>query len=551
MRTALLFSLALLSTVCASAADITVHKRARVEVPGERWYAKETVESWQPGQTAIIVCDMWDSHHCLNAVRRVVEMAPRMNEVLKNARERGVLIVHAPSSCMEPYQNHPGRKLAMSAPKAANLPEGISEWCRNIPAEDKGVYPIDQTKGGEDDDLAEHKVWADKLAALGRNPKAPWKSQVALLEIKDNDAISDSGVEIWNLLEARGIKNVVLLGVHTNMCVLGRPFGLRQLAKNGKNVVLMRDMTDTMYDPTQSPFVNHFTGTHLIVEHIEKFVCPTITSVDFLGGEAFRFGRDRRKIVMLIGDDEYKTEVSLPAFVTSTLEPLGFDVKIIHADSQDKNNFPGMAEAVKNADLVLVSVRRRLPPKDQLDALRQHVAAGKPLVGIRTACHAWCLRDAKQNEAALAKGQNSWPEFDPEVFGGHYTNHYGAGPQTKISVADGAKDHPILLGIASGGIVDNAFVGHGSLYKVAPLTASTTPLLMGTIEGQAAEPIAWTNLAGEKKARVFFTSLGHEGDFATPAFRKLLVNGIFWSLETPYPFGENIDQLLPTAVKAN
>src|SRR5829696_3537261 len=156
MRTALFASLALLSTASAFAADITVHKRARVQEPATGWIVKETQESWQPGQTAIIVCDMWDSHHCLNAVRRVVEMAPRMNEVLKTARERGVLIVHAPSSCMEPYKDHPGRKLAQSAPQAANLPTGISEWCRNIPAEDQGVYPIDQTKGGEDDNLAEH-----------------------------------------------------------------------------------------------------------------------------------------------------------------------------------------------------------------------------------------------------------------------------------------------------------------------------------------------------------------------------------------------------------
>jgi type 1 glutamine amidotransferase len=226
-------------------------------------------------------------------------------------------------------------------------------------------------------------------------------------------------------------------------------------------------------------------------------------------------------------------------------------VTIVNADSQDKNNFPGMAEAVTSADLVLVSVRRRLPPKDQLDALRQHVAAGKPLVGIRTACHAWTLRDEKLNAAAREKGQFSWFEFDPEVLGGHYTNHYGAGPQTKLSVAPAAQDHPILLGIAAGGgIVDNGFVGHGSLYKVAPLTGTTTPLLFGTIEGQQPEPVAWTNLAGEKQARVFFTSLGHEGDFQNAAFRKLLTNGIFWTLDSPYPFGENLEKLLPTAVKA-
>ena len=288
MRTALFAAIALLPTA-AFAADISVHKRARVEEPGAGWVVKETAESWHAGQTAIIVCDMWDSHHCLNAVRRVVEVAPRMNEVLKNARDRGVLIVHAPSSCMEPYKDHPGRKLAQSAPKAANLPADISEWCRHIPTEDKGVYPIDQTKGGEDDNLEEHKVWHEKLTALGRNPKSPWKSQVALLEIKDNDAISDNGVEIWNLLEVRGIKNVVLLGVHTNMCVLGRPFAIRQMVHVGKNVALVRDMTDTMYDPDKPPKVSHFAGTQLVIEHVEKFWCPSFTSTDITGKPAFHF----------------------------------------------------------------------------------------------------------------------------------------------------------------------------------------------------------------------------------------------------------------------
>jgi type 1 glutamine amidotransferase len=247
---------------------------------------------------------------------------------------------------------------------------------------------------------------------------------------------------------------------------------------------------------------------------------------------------------MLIGDDEYKTEVSLPAFVKSDLEPLGFEVQIIHADSQDKNLFPDMAEAVKNADLVFVSVRRRLPPKADLDALRQHIAAGKPLVGIRTACHAWCLRNEKENQAAAAKGQASWPEFDPEVFGGHYTNHYGNGPKTAVSVADGAVDHAILRGVE----VDK-LIGNGSLYKVKPLTETTTPVLMGTIEGQPAEPIAWTNRAGPNKARVFNTTLGHEADFANPVFRKLLVNAMFWTLEEPYPLGQDIEKLLPKGVQ--
>jgi nicotinamidase-related amidase len=272
--------------------DLVLTLRSRSNDNGAfRIVTKE--EQWPAHKTAIIVCDMWDAHHCLNAVRREEEMVPRMNEVLEKARNRGVLIIHAPSSCMEAYKDHAARKRAQAAPKAANLPKDIGEWCKQIPAEEKGKYPIDQADGGEDDDLKEHEAWHKKLADMGRNPKAPWKSQHAGLKIHDADAISDSGVEIWNLLEDRGINNVILVGVHTNMCVLGRPFGLRQMAKNGKHVVLMRDLTDTMYNPKSAPYVSHFEGTRLIIEHIEKYVCPSITSDQILGGNEFRFKGDK------------------------------------------------------------------------------------------------------------------------------------------------------------------------------------------------------------------------------------------------------------------
>lgn len=270
--------------------------RQRIPVPGGDEY-RVVAKNWQvqAPKVAIIVCDMWDSHHSLNAVRRVIEIAPRMNEVLEKGRALGMLIIHAPSSCMEPYKDHPGRKLAQDAPKAKNLPDQIDKWCYKIPAEEKGKYPIDQTDGGDDSDPVEEAKHQEELKAQGRNPRAPWKAQIDVLKIHDQDPISDSGVEIWNLLEARGIEQVILVGVHTNMCVLGRPFGLRQLAKNGKNVVLMRDMTDTMYNPKKAPFVSHFRGTDLIVEHIEKFVCPTITSNQVIGGSAFRFRNDDGK----------------------------------------------------------------------------------------------------------------------------------------------------------------------------------------------------------------------------------------------------------------
>jgi nicotinamidase-related amidase len=236
---------------------------------------------------------MWDLHHCLNATRRGAEMAPTMDRVLKAARDRGALIIHAPSDCMAAYEGHPARKRATETPKAKSFPADIGSWCNKIPSEEKGVYPIDQSDGGEDDDLAEHKQWAEKLAAMGRNPKAPWKKETDLLAIDpDRDYVTADGKEVWSILEDRKIEHVVLLGVHLNMCVLGRPFGLRQMAKNGRDVVLMRDMTDTMYNPARAPYVSHFEGTKRMVEHVEKYVCPTITSDQILGGAPFRFKGD-------------------------------------------------------------------------------------------------------------------------------------------------------------------------------------------------------------------------------------------------------------------
>ena len=121
----------------------------------------------------------------------------------------------------------------------------------------------------------------------------PWKSQSSLITIDSKqDYISDQGNEVWNILESKGIHNVILTGVHVNMCVLGRPFGLRQMVRNGKHVVLMRDMTDTMYNPKRWPYVSHFEGTRRVISHIERYVCPTISSNQIIGGEEFRFQGD-------------------------------------------------------------------------------------------------------------------------------------------------------------------------------------------------------------------------------------------------------------------
>ena len=310
----------LMLTESARADDLKLTLRSQREsaVGGGNFSTITRDATWSANETAIIVCDVWDAHHCLNAVRRLEEFAPRMNEVLKDARKRGATIIHSPSDCMAAYEDHAARKRAIAAPAATNKPKDIEHWCSRIPSEEKAVYPIDQSDGGEDDDPAEHAEWAAKLKSMGRNPGMPWKTQSKLIEIDaDRDFISDRGDEVWNVLESRGIKNVILVGVHLNMCVLGRPFGLRQMVRNGKNVALIRDMTDCMYNPKRWPHVDHFTGNDLVISHVERFVCPTITSDQLLGGEPFRSKFDTRTKPQLAKDTRKPQDDWVPISIPS------------------------------------------------------------------------------------------------------------------------------------------------------------------------------------------------------------------------------------------
>jgi nicotinamidase-related amidase len=238
--------------------------------------------SWDPRQTAVVVVDMWDAHWCRGAAERVVELAGPMNKLLANARDRGLLIVHCPSTCVEYYKGTPARRRAMDAPFAkppiplADTQRWGTAW--DWPDESREpALPIDDSDMGCD-------------CGMRCEIAAPWTRQIAAIDIDhDRDAVTDNGQELVNLLTQRGIENVVVCGVHLNMCVLGRPFAIRQLVKLGKNVVLVRDMTDTMYNHRMRPFVDHFAGTDLVIVHIEKYWCPSIESTDFLGGKPFRF----------------------------------------------------------------------------------------------------------------------------------------------------------------------------------------------------------------------------------------------------------------------
>jgi nicotinamidase-related amidase len=242
---------------------------------------------WESKRTALIICDMWDDHWCKGAAARVTEMAPAMNKVVLEARGQGVFIIHAPSTCVDFYKDTPARKRAQSATAAkAPIELATSErwgtaWCWPD-KEREPELPIDDSDMGCD--------CKEKCKIV-----PPWTRQIALLDIdQDRDAITDNGQELVNLFAERKIDHVMILGVHLNMCVLGRPFGIRQLTRLGKEVVLVRDMTDTMYNSQMRPFVDHFRGTDLVVDHVEKYWCPTILSSDLVGGKPFHFADDKR-----------------------------------------------------------------------------------------------------------------------------------------------------------------------------------------------------------------------------------------------------------------
>lgn len=220
---------------------------------------------WEVSATAIIICDMWDDHYCKSAAQRVKDMVPRMNQVLTAARSQGVMIIHAPSGTLKEYSGTPYRK-RMEQARFAKPPLAIAPWCNLDPAREPPM-PVDTSKSPCDDPVVGPAV-------------RRFDRQHPGLDIIGFDGISDSGQEIFNFCAQEGIDNIVLMGVHTNMCVLGRPFGIRQLVKLGKNVVLARDLTDAMYDPRQPPYVSHARGTELVIEHIEKFCCPSILSAD-------------------------------------------------------------------------------------------------------------------------------------------------------------------------------------------------------------------------------------------------------------------------------
>jgi hypothetical protein len=158
------------------------------------------------------------------------------------------------------YEAAEARKRFLSMPPPDSIPEPVS--VRDYP------QPVDSSDGGSD--------------TVDVNPPGThvWTRQTGKIIIdQSRDLISgDEGDRLYANIVSRGIKFLIYAGVHTNMCILNRSFGIKNMLRRGFRTALVRDLTDAMYNPGMPPYVSHGEGTALIVEYIEKFYSPTIDS---------------------------------------------------------------------------------------------------------------------------------------------------------------------------------------------------------------------------------------------------------------------------------
>jgi type 1 glutamine amidotransferase len=227
---------------------------------------------------------------------------------------------------------------------------------------------------------------------------------------------------------------------------------------------------------------------------------------------------NRPHIVFIAAEDEYNAAQTLPLFAHELQSKYNLDCKVLYGSEKRREGIVGL-ESLKKADLLVLYVRRRALPTEQMKYLRDWFDSGKPLVALRTSSHAF------DTKGRVPAGCEDWRTFDHDVLGCNYHNHYKDEARTTVTVAAGIENHPILKGIHT------PFESPSSLYMTSPLAQSATQLLIGSIPNREPEPVAWTNKY--KNARIFYTSLGSIDDFDNEIFRKLLVNAVFWALDRP------------------
>ena len=233
----------------------------------------------------------------------------------------------------------------------------------------------------------------------------------------------------------------------------------------------------------------------------------------------------------MIGEQEYETARTLPAFVQSSIDPALVRATFVLVSQDDPDDFPGL-ETLEDADVCVISVRRRTPPSQQMNHLRAFLQRGGSVVGIRTASHAFDRDPPDQ-------GHVRWEDFDQEILGCDYQGHYGNkppnDPPSVIDYVEKHRSHPILAGLEGEG-----FVSVSHLYRNRDMSADTRVLMHGHLKGaEEREPVSWVREL-DSGSRVFYTSLGHPQDFQLAPFQRMLGNAILWA-----GFRENAISLVP------
>jgi type 1 glutamine amidotransferase len=238
-------------------------------------------------------------------------------------------------------------------------------------------------------------------------------------------------------------------------------------------------------------------------------------------------GADKPHVVFVTGDDEYRSEYSMPMLARILEMRHGVRASVAYARPTPQSNahIEGL-QALRTADLAVFYLRWRRLPDEQLRYILDYVESGKPIAGFRTSTHSFQYPAGHPRQALN-------DSFGRDVFGQKWIRHHGHLSTTAVAQAPGQSGHPILRGVAP------EFTAASWLYVVEPLHGDVKPLLIGKAVNPAngkdfgAQPVAWTKTY--KGARVFFTTLGHPEDFKVEAFRRLAVNGILWALGKEIP----------------
>lgn len=208
------------------------------------------------------------------------------------------------------------------------------------------------------------------------------------------------------------------------------------------------------------------------------------------------------KISMYSGAAEYHSDQTL-AGLKEYLES-HFDVQCTLNDVKDLHDLPGI-DQLESCDVMVLYTRRLELPPDQIARIRKYMDAGRPVVGIRTASHAF----------------QTWLAFDHEVLGGDYRGHATDKP-AQVTPNEKQKHHPVLTGV-------KPFATNGKLYNNPHLAEDVTVLLRATSD-DGTQPVAWVRQRRDHHdQRVFYTSLGVPADFDNANFRRLLGNAILWA----------------------